>query len=71
MSKNDIEETLGGVFDSFSSLVGNESVELYPIDSTDISIGKLIDDHIAGLLTLESLTPQQTALLAALLSGRD
>jgi hypothetical protein len=71
MSKNDIEETLGGVFDSFSNLVGNESVELCPTDSTDISVGKAIDDHILGLLSLPELTPQQVSLLSALLSGRD
>jgi len=71
MSNLDIEETFGGVFDSFSSLVNSTNVALTPKDSTQVNLDKLINDNIYGLLSLPELSPQQVALLAALLSGRD
>lgn len=62
---------LDGIFDSFSKLVPNpETASLAPLDSSDVTLKKVIDDHIYGLLTLHELSGPQVALLAALLQTK-
>lgn len=70
MADKDLNELLGGVFDSFSNLTKNETATLTSIDSTAIDLDKLIEDTIYGLLVLDELSIQQIALLNALLKGR-
>lgn len=70
MADKDINELLGGVFDSFSSLTKNEAATLTSIDSAAIDLDKLIEDNIYGLLALDELSIQQIALLNVLLKGR-
>lgn len=71
MSKVPEEEMFGGIFDSFSNLVNNDDVAvLAPLDSTEVVMNKLINDHIFGLLSLDELSPQQVTLLAALIKAR-
>lgn len=70
MADKDLNELLGGVFDSFSNLTKNETATLTSIDSTAIDLDKLIEDNIYGLLALDELSIQQIALLNALLKGR-
>lgn len=70
MADKDLNELLGGVFDSFSSLTKNETATLTSIDSAAIDLDKLIEDNIYGLLALDELSIQQIALLNALLKGR-
>lgn len=70
MADKDLNELLGGVFDSFSSLTKNEAATLTSIDSAAIDLDKLIEDNIYGLLALDELSIQQIALLNVLLKGR-
>ncbi len=70
MADKDLNELLGGVFDSFSSLTKNETATLTSIDSAAIDLDKLIEDNIYGLLALDELSIQQIALLNVLLKGR-
>lgn len=70
MADKDINELLGGVFDSFSNLTKNETATLTSIDSAAIDLDKLIEDNIYGLLALDELSIQQIALLNVLLKGR-
>lgn len=70
MADKDLNELLGGVFDSFSNLTKNEAATLTSIDSAAIDLDKLIEDNIYGLLVLDELSIQQIALLNVLLKGR-
>lgn len=70
MADKDLNELLGGVFDSFSNLTKNETATLTSIDSAAIDLDKLIEDNIYGLLALDELSIQQIALLNVLLKGR-
>lgn len=70
MADKDLNELLGGVFDSFGNLTKNETATLTSIDSAAIDLDKLIEDNIYGLLGLDELSIQQIALLNALLKGR-
>jgi len=70
MADKEFEGMLGGVFDSFSTLAKGDTVVLAPLDSVEVDLDKVIDDHIYGLLSLDELAPQQVTLLAALLQSR-
>lgn len=63
---NDIND----IFDSFLKVTKGEPVLLTPKQVYDVNLNELINQHIYGLLTQESLSPQQLLLLTALLNGR-
>jgi hypothetical protein len=67
---HDVQDMLGGVFDSFSTLSQKDNITLCPEDASRINIRNLVDDHIYGLLSEEELSPTQVNLLRALLSYR-
>jgi len=71
MADKEFEGMLGGVLDSFSTLTKGDTAVLAPLDSVEVDLNKVIDDHIYGLLSLDELAPQQVALLAALLNKRN
>lgn len=71
MPSSQEEQLLGGVFDSLTGIIPNNTAETVVVDSTGTNLNQLINDHIFGLLTQKSLTPSQVALLAALLQVKD
>jgi hypothetical protein len=70
MSISDFDKQLGGVFDTLTNLTKAENGVLAPLDSSDVDVNKVIEDHIYGLLELDELSMPQILMLTALMQGR-
>lgn len=64
------EAMLEELFGSLEGMKQLPDASLFPKDSNEVLLNKLINDHIYGLLSLDSLTSQQVALLQALLQTK-
>lgn len=70
MSSPEPDNPLDGLLGTFGDLIGGDNAVVVSKDSENVKLHKVIDDCVYGLLSQESLTPQQVALLAALLQTR-
>lgn len=68
--KEAVGNTFNEIFDSLGEVISKDTTKLVPKDSCGIDLADLIDDHVYGLLSEDSLTNQQITLLSALLQTR-
>lgn len=69
MAEQDFSNMIGGLLESVGDAAKSVPVEVLVEDSYTNDVQKLLEDRICGLLLQESLTPDQIALLSALMRG--